>query len=201
MAITKAVCLAFANNSLCLEETDIDEQMKCVLGDLLPFNFLEARDTTITLVDGDDSFAVPTDFKDEGVISIVLNDGSVDLAPLLPMPGGYKGYREAMDSVYEGEESGPKFFTYFNGRIYIYPAAVQDYTSIFDYYKKNALDPDNIEYGDEYTNLFKFGAAYYMAMKFAKERYINIWQPAYNNQIQIMRMAHPGQPAHVGGQG
>lgn len=200
MSIEKAALLSFARNKLELkagEIDNIDEEIGCILGDLLPYNFLEAQDTSKTLSDGSTSFTVPSDYQD--VISIVLNDGSVNLAPLLPMEGGYKGYREAMNRVMSGVESVPKYHAYFNGIIYVYPTADQAFTIIFDYYKKNALDADSIEYGDEFTNLFKFGAAYYLAMSLGLSRYIAIWQPAYNNQIQTMVLAHPGQPRHVGG--
>lgn len=197
MAIAKATLLTFVNNQLNRSETDIDEQIILILGDLLIFNFLEAQDTSLTLSDGSTSFTLPTNYK--SLISIVLNDGSVDLEPLLPMPGGYKGYRDAMDSVVSGDESRPKFYAIFNGKCYVYPTADQAYTITFDYYKYNALDADNIEYGDEFTNLFKFGAAYYLAMKRSLSRYIAIWQPTYQNQITLMSLAHPGQPRFAGG--
>jgi hypothetical protein len=197
MSIQKADLLTFANNQLRRSETDIDEQIKLVLGDLLVFNFLEAQDTSLTLEQGDTSFELPDDYK--GLISIVLNDGSVDLEPLLPMPGGYKGYREAMDSFTSGDQSNPKYYAIFNGNCYVYPTAGQSFTITFDYYKNNALDPDSIEYSDKFTSLFKFGSAYYVAMRYGLSRYITIWEPVYRNQITMMMLAHPGQPKFAGG--
>jgi hypothetical protein len=199
MAISKDDLLTFVNAQLRRSETDIDIQIENVLGDLIVFPFLEEQDTSLSLDDGDVSFDLPDNYKDHGVISIVFNDGSVNLAPLLPMPGGYKGYRQAMEEFTSGDKSPPKYYAVFDGKCYIYPTANQTYTITFDYYKKNALDADSIEYGDEYTNLFKFGAAFYTAMRYGLTKYIAIWEPKYQNKINEMILAHPGQPKFAGG--
>jgi len=197
MSILKADILIFVNGVLGRSETDIDSQIKSVINDLRFLNILEATDTTPTLADGSTYFAKPSDFK--SLISIVLNDGSVDLEPLLPMPGGYKGYKEAMESFTSGDESKPKFYAKFGDNIYVYPTADQAYTITFDYYKKHALDPDDIEFDDDLTNCFNFGAAYYTALKRGLSRYIAIWQQPYAGQIQTIILANPGQPRFAGG--
>ena len=193
----KADILTFVNDQLSRSETDIDSQIKSVINDLRFLNLLEAQDTTKTLADGSKYFAEPTGFKSP--ISIVLNDGSVDLAPLLPMPGGYKGYCEAMDDVVTGDESTPRFYARFNGNIYVFPTSDQAYTITVDFYKKHALDPDTIEFGDDFTNCFSFGAAYYTGLKYGLSRYIATWQGPYSNQIQTLIMANPGQARYAGG--
>jgi hypothetical protein len=197
MSITKANILTFVNGALARTETDIDEQIKSVINDLRFLNILESQNTSLTLSDGSTNFSEPTDFK--SLISIVLNDGSNDLEPLLPMPGGYKGYKLAMEEFTSGDESQPKYYAKFNGKIYVYPTADQSYTITFDYYKKHALDADNIEYDDDMTNCFNFGATYYTALKRGLSRYIAIWQPPYQNQIHTIILAHPGQPRFAGG--
>jgi hypothetical protein len=197
MSILKAGILSFVNDQLCRSETDIDTQIKSVINDLRFLNILEAQDTSLALSDGSTYFAKPSDFK--SVISIVLNDGSVDLAPLLPMPGGYKGYKDAMDSFTSGNESTPKFYAKFGDNIYVYPTAGQAYTITFDYYKKHALDADTIEFDDDMTNCFNFGATFYTAAKRGLSRYMAIWQPLYQGQIQTIILANPGQPRFAGG--
>ena len=197
MSIDKSDILTFVNDQLSRTETDIDSQIESVIGDLRFLSLLEAQDTTKALADGSKYFAEPTGFKSP--ISIVLNDGSVDLAPLLPMPGGYKGYCEAMDNVVTGDESTPRYYARFNGNIYVYPTSDQAYTITVDFYKKHALDADDIEFGDDFTNCFNFGAAYYTALKRSLSRYISIWEGPYSNQIQTLILSHPGQPRYAGG--
>ena len=197
MSISKSNILTFVNDQLNRSETDIDNQIKSVINDLRFLNILEAQDTDQTLSDGSTYFDEPSDFKSP--ISIVLNDGSVDLAPLLPMPGGYKGYKDAMDNFTSGNESKPQYYARFNGKIYVYPTADQSYTITLDYYKKHVLDANNIEYDDDMTNCFNFGATYYTALKRGLSRYIAIWETPYRNQIQTIILANPGQPRFAGG--
>lgn len=197
MAITKANILSFVNGALARSETDIDGQINSVINDLRFLNLLEAQDTSLSLSDGSTYFEEPSDFKSP--ISIVLNDGSNDLAPLLPMPGGYKGYKLAMEEFTTGDESQPEYYSRFNGKIYVYPTADQAYTITLDYYKKHALTPDSISFGDDCTNCFNFGATYYTALKYSLSRYIALWQGPYSNQIQTLIAANPGQPRFAGG--
>jgi hypothetical protein len=197
MAIEKANILSFVNEQLKRSETDIDTQIKTVINDLRFLNILEAQDTSLSLDDGDTYFEEPTGFKLP--ISIVLNDGSNDLEPLRPMPGGYKGYKQAMEEFTSGDESRPKYYARFNGKIYVYPTADQSYTITLDFYKKHVLDPDSIEFDDDLTNCLNFGATYYTAAKRGLTRYINIWQPLYQNQVQTIILANPGQPRFAGG--
>jgi len=195
--IEKSDILIFVNGQLSRTETDIDDQIKSVINDLRFLSILEAQSTSLTLSDGSTSFDQPSDFKDP--ISIVLNDGSDDLEPLLPMPGGYKGYKEAMDGYSSGDESTPLYYARFNGKIYVYPTADQAYTITLDYYKKHDLDPDDIEFGDDLTNCFNFGATYYTALKKGLSRYIAIWEGPYRAQIQTLILANPGQARFAGG--
>ena len=197
MSIDKADILTFVNDQLARSETDIDSQIISVINDLRFLNLLEAQDTDCTLADGSKYFEEPEGFKSP--ISIVLNDGSVDLAPLLPMPGGYKGYCDAMDNVVTGNESRPIYYSRFNGNIYVFPTSDQAYTIKVDFYKKHALDADNIEFGDDFTNCFNFGAAYYTALKRSLSRYIAIWQGPYSNQINTLIITNPGHPRFAGG--
>ena len=197
MAITKADILIFVNDQLSRSETDIDNQIKSVIIDLRFLSILEAQSTDLTLSDGSKNFDQPSYFKDP--ISITLNDGSNDLAPLLPFPGGYKGYMDEMRGPASGSESTPRYYARFNGNIYVYPTADQAYTITLDYYKKHDLDADDIEFDDDFTNCFNFGATYYTAMKRGLSRYIAIWEGPYRSQIQTLILAHPGQPRFAGG--
>jgi len=197
MSIDKDDILTFVNAMLNRSETDIDSQIISVIGDLRFLNLLEAQDTDCTLSDGSKYFEEPTGFKSP--ISIVLNDGSVDLAPLLPMPGGYKGYCEAMDSVVTGDESRPKYYARFKGKIYVFPTSDQAYTITLDFYKKHALDADTIEFDDDCTSCLNFGAAYYTGLKYGLSRYIATWQGPYANQIQTLILSRPGQARYAGG--
>ena len=65
MSIEKADILTFVNSALNRSETDIDSQIKSVIGDLRFLNLLEAQDTTKTLSDGSKYFAEPTGFKSQ----------------------------------------------------------------------------------------------------------------------------------------
>jgi len=197
MAITKAAILTFVNDQLSRSETDIDNQILSVINDLRFLSILEAQSTDLTLSDGSEYFAEPSDFKDP--ISITLNDGSNDLAPLLPFPGGYKGYMDEMRGPASGCESTPLYYARFNGNIYVYPTADQAYTITLDYYKKHDLDADDIEFDDDFTNCFNFGATYYTAMKRGLSRYIALWQGPYQSQIQTIILSHPGHPRFAGG--
>lgn len=198
MSIEKASILAFVNSNLQRSETDIDIQILTVINDLSLYrNFLEDTDESKILANGGTYLEKPTGFK--APISIVLNDGSVNLAPLKPMPGGYKGYREAMDNFNSGMESTPKYYACFGNYIYVWPTAGQAYTSIIDFYKQHALVANPIEFGDEFTNCMNFGAAYYVAMANKLTTNIAIWQPAYFDQIKRMVASHPGHARHVGG--
>ena len=195
--IEKSDILTFVNDQMSRSETDIDNQIKSVINDLRFLNILEAQSTDLTLSDGSKYFVQPAGFKDP--ISIVLNDGSNDLEPLLPMPGGYKGYMDEMRCAGSGNESTPRFYARFNGNIYVFPTAGQAYTITLDYYKKHDLDAADIEYDDDMANCFNFGATYYTGLKYGASRYIALWQGPYQSQIQTIILSRPGQPRFAGG--
>jgi len=191
MSIEKADTLTFVNSNLKRAETDIEVQIQTVLNDLSSLDFLTATDTAQTLASGGLTLNYPSLFK--SLVSIVLIDSSsVRQAPLKPLPAGHKEYRELRDN--DSTTGEPQWYSEFDKKFWLWRPADGAYTSEIEHYKFHAQDVDTIEFGDEFKNCINFGAAYFVALKFALPNYISIWGPLYAQEKEIRRLSAPCQP-------
>lgn len=197
MAITAAQILVFVNNQLERSETSVDEEIIQVLNELSDAGLLLGVDTAGTLTVASPTMAFPSDCKSP--VTIVLNDGSVDLAPLKPLPGGYARFRDLMQSMNTGLYGSPTHYAVFNKVIYPYLPPGQSYTVTLSYRKRHAQSATTISFGDEFRNAIYFGTTYYVALKYAISRYIGLWQPKYAEAFMMRRLDNDDQPAIVGG--
>jgi hypothetical protein len=198
MSITKTNLLAFVNNALHRSpaETDIDVQIQSVVDDLSQGPYIEAVDEDQTLTDGDTYLTLPTDYF--LLNSIILNDGSNDLRPLKPYPGGYKELADEKGNVQSINAGHPEYYAIWNGLIYIYPAAGQSYEATINYYKLHSAITETLEFSDEWKRAVQFGAAFEVACKYKLADYMQIWGARYEAEKEKQRLAHPG-PARIVG--
>lgn len=198
--MTSAEILTFVNGQLHRSETSVDTQILTVLNELNRHELLTGTDTG-TIDQSDNSFVKPTDYK--SYIALTLTSSNSTGEPLLPMPGGYKGLLEARGNRTEvvAETGVPGWYADLKGGpdMEIYPGADQEYTYSLDYYKRHANNVGTIEYGDEWANVFNFGATYYTAVKYSLTGKIAIWQPIYIAEREAMIRATPRQIRVVGG--
>lgn len=191
MTIAKTDILTFVNSNLNRDETAIDVQIQTVLNDLSNLNFLTATDTAQTLASGDLSLAYPSLFK--SLVSIVLIDSSsIRQAPLKPLPAGHREYRELRDN--DSSTGEPQWYSEFDSKFWLWRPADDAYTSEIEHYKFHAQSVASIEFGDEFKNCLNYGAAYFVALKFALDRYIQIWGSMYEREKEIRRLSAPCQP-------
>jgi len=196
MSITKAEILSFCNSVLHRTETDIDVQIQSVVDDLSQGPYIEAVDDTQTLVDDDVSLDVPTDYF--LMNSIILNDGSNDLEPLKPFPGGYRELADEKGDVQSIVSSNPGYYAVWNSLIYIYPVAGQSYTVTINFYKLHSAITATLEFSDEWKRAIQFGACFEVACRMKLTDAMQIWGPRYEIEKEKQRLAHPGPPRIVG---
>lgn len=182
MSIAKADILTFVNGALkrSFSGTQIDVQIQSVLNKLSAKELLVGTDTDQSLASDDEYLNYPTNYK--RLISIVLNNGSTDGEPLEPIPGGYLEYLRWMEGAVSTGE--PEWFTAHNSKFYVWRPANGAYTASIEFYKNHAKDLDNIEFGDEFTDVINAGAAYKVALRYGLSRYLNIWEPEYGRLLQ-----------------
>jgi len=194
MSVLKAEILTFINDNLHRTETaaKVAVPIQTVLNDLSNLNFLTAEDTEQTLTAGDTELVYPTLYK--ALVSIVLNDGSYDGAPLRALAGGYKEYLRLMENFNSGLRSEPEWQAEYESKFYPYPVAGQSYTVVIKYYKFHAQSVDAIEFGDEFRNCINYGAAFFVALKYGLSRYQGIWGPMYASEKETRRLSAPSQP-------
>ncbi len=188
--------LTFVNTALLRSEASIDTELQTVLDDLSQGTFLEGVDTSQSLVDGDEFLGRPDNYY--SMISIVLNDGTQDLQPLKPFPGGYKAYRDQRGDTASVFTSMPIYFVIKGDVIWLYPIPGRPYTSRIDYYKLHDQDVDNIEFSNEWRRAVNFGTAFEVALKYKLPDQIPIWGPRYENEKEMQRVSHPGEPRIIG---
>ena len=188
--------LTFVNNVLRRQETDIDTELQTVLDDLSQGPYIEAVDEEQSLVTGDEYLAQPDRYF--SMISIVLNNGSSDLAPLKAFPGGYKAYRDQLGDVESVYVSNPVYYTKWGSVIWLFPIPAQSYTVRIDYYKVHDQDVSTIEFNDEWRRAIYFGTALEVALKRKMPDAINIYNTRYEVEKERQRLAHPGQVRVIG---
>jgi len=193
--IARADILTFVNANLKRSETDIDIQIQMVLNELRG-PYIPAVDDSQTLSDGDEYLASPDGFWT--MIGLILNDGSQDLPPLRPFPGGYNALKKEKGRAGQVYTSNPLYYAPWGAYLWLWPLPGQTYTTRIDYYKTHAQDVGNIEFGDEFKNTIKFGACFYVACKHKLVDYINIWGPLYRDEKETMRLMHSDDLVIVG---
>lgn len=170
MAVTRVGILAFVNKKLnlspALSGTVLDISIQEVVDELSEDKFLEKVDASQNLTSSSGFLTDPSDMIDDGLISIVLNDGSVDLAPLLPLKGGYEEYLNNKSGVNNNLSGNPTYYARRLGRIYLLPSPGASYTTTITYFKFHAAVDASLEFSDLFRNTIYHG----VAMKEAADR-------------------------------
>lgn len=196
MSITAASVLTYVNDVLLRSETSIDLQLQTVLDDLSQGPYIAAVDSDQTLTDDDEYLDVPDDYY--MMISVVLHDGTSWQRPLKKFPGGYKAYRDRRGDVGSVCVSHPEYYTVWGNYLWLWPTVGQAYTSRIDFYKVHSQGVDTIEFGDEFRRAINFGTTFEVAVKRKLPDAIKIWSARYQNERELMRLSHPGQPRVIG---
>lgn len=205
MAILKSTILTFVNSKLHVSETDIDAEIQEVLDDLSEQDLLTATFTApdgglSDLAAGTTTIPKPTLYK--LLVDITLNNGSLDLAPLVGLPGGMVELRRLLrDSV---SQSTPEWYVEFGSKFYLYPISSGVFTPTIEYYKFHAGTGDNsgadaIEFGDEFTMSIKTGTCLHIATKKRMAEQMLVWGTKYSNERQKRIDNNTDQAYIVGG--
>jgi len=202
MATTELLIRTFVNGRLqeAFVANEIDAEIVTCFNDLTKFNLLKAPapGAAEAGVDGDVSIAVPADFQK--LISITpTTDGGVQKAPLRPIPGGFKEYRNWMsNSIYRGT---PTHYVKYGEKFFVWPTLNASFDFEIEYYKNHdqAVGPiAAIAFLDTFTNALNFGTTYFAALFRKKTSYVNIWRPIYFEERALMIRLNPPEPSIVG---
>lgn len=196
IGLAKDDVVTFVNDALHLNETNMNLQIQSVLDDLSQGPYLEATDEDQALTSGSEYLAAPTLYH--SMISIILNNGSSNIAPLRPYPGGFWALKENLSYPDSVVLSNPRYYAEWGGFLWLYPLPGQSYTSRIDYYKRHAQDVENIEFSVEWKRALNFGVCFEMAVKRKMLHQLQIWGERYRLEKEKQRLAHPG-PARIVG--
>ncbi len=188
-------------NAVLLKEfavNEIDAAIIATLNDLTKFNLLtQTTPASFSKVDGDNTLDLPDDFK--RVISITPTDGSsIQKAPLLPIPGGFKEYKLWNADNRANFRSTPEYFVILAKKAFIWPTLNASFTFEMEYYKNHAQSVTSIEFAADFTNAVNYGAAYHTALFRKLTSYMAIWRPIYTEERGRMIQMNPPQPSVVG---
>lgn len=132
------------------------------------------------------TFVIPTAFVANDATGMWMLNVADQEDPLIAVPGGWQEYLQAMaDSV---STSTPKYYIEQGKKIYVYPPSDGDYGVLMEYQKYDNQDDTAIEFGDEFTNVLKYGSLYFYAMMKGRERYVALWQQKYENEKEFRRL-------------
>ena len=196
MAITKAQILSFTNSRLQRADaaSDIEESIKMILRDIASYYVLTDTDTTQTLTTTDLTLDYPSDALDgeQAIKSVILTDSSsVQQAPLIYLPGGWREYNRLMEQFTSGNRSYPSHMVCFRRKIYLWPAPSQAYTTSIEYLKRHPEDVDNIEYTEDWRNAILFGVCREVAYDNKMTEQMAFWENRYlverDRQIMLHR--------------
>ena len=190
-SITKAAILTFVNSRLQRNETDIDESINIVLGDLSAFKTLLVEDTSQSIVAGDTYLSYPSDsFKDETAIkSIQLTDGNgYKLPPLSPIIDGWQEYLIRTKYGSDATRNIPTQYVTHANRIYMWPASDGNYSPSIWYYKRHSEDPDDIDFDIDWKNTIYFGVTAEVAVHRKMMDQIQIWSTRYEREKNRTRL-------------
>ncbi len=199
MAIVKADILIFVNRVLKTQETagDIDIEIQAVLDNLSEEDLLEATDDTKTLAALQESFELPSDWRDYSSITLTTQAG-VNQDPLRPIPGGIEEFRAVKSN--DSGTGTPQWYVVFGTTVFLWRPSSGIFTVKQEYTKNHAQDVDNIEFADIFKNTINYGTAAEVAMRFNRTKGIDIWLPKYLAAKQRRIDSTPLQPSIAVGQ-
>lgn len=185
MAVSKANILAYVNAKLHVSETDINSEIQEVLDDLSEEDLLVGTETVADLAAGTTTIAKPSLFK--LLVDITLNNGTLDLDPLVGLPGGMVELRRLIRV--SASQGTPKWYVEFGDLFYLYPISSGVFTPTIEFYKFHAGSEDDtgansIEFGNEFTRVLKAGACLHVATQKRMHEQMVIWGQKYNLEKQ-----------------
>lgn len=193
-AIVKVDILADVNENMLtsFSGTDLDRQINKVLKDMSNKDLLVGTDTSQTLVAGDKTLNHPTGFR--SMVSLTLIDAAgVENDPLIKLPRGHREYRQLRDN--DDSNGRTRWFSDFNSQFFLWRPADQAYTTLIEFYKDHALDPDNIEFDDvKFQELMFAGVTFWKATALSRTKAIALWGPIYSAALQIAEDNMPRNP-------
>ena len=196
--ITKANIIEDVNENLQLglasDSTALDRAIIKTLKDMSKKKLLVGTDSTQTLTNSSLTLAYPTGFRE--VISITLIDGSGNTKrPLRKLPGGHREYRELREN--DANTGLTEWFSDFNKLFHLWRPPNASFTTLIEYYKNHAKDPDNIEFTDELEDVVFAGVTFWKAAALSRTKAVSIWSQIYSG---LLRTSRPNlQPVVVGG--
>lgn len=192
MSILKADILIFVNAALnkAFTAAQIEPEIKTVLQKL--------SDNDLLIGSNDTEYPAntvkinqPTGFRSEIALT-PTNAGGVECDPLIALPGGYREYRTLKSN--DAATGVPVAYTLLNKVFYIWRPLSGVYDILIDYYKNHALDADNIEFGDEFTDAINSGVTYYKARNQALRTYMGDWKIEWFEALSNRIASFPRQP-------
>lgn len=195
--IAKADIVTDVNRNLQVSEsgTDLDFAINKVLVDMSKRGLLVGNDSSQTLVDGSLTLNYPTGFRH--AIAITLTDANgTPLRPLKKLPDGHAGYRKLRHN--DLATGFTQWYSEFEEKIYLWRPASQAYTTLIEFRKNHAKDPDNIEFDTDFENLMFAGATFYHAASKGRVSGISIWGPIYQDELRWASLNRKTQPSIIG---
>ena len=180
MAIAKANILTFVDKVLKTDFTaeganSLDVEIQQTLDDLSEEDLLEASDTVTVNID-DETFAVPTGFRDFSALT-PQNAAGTNLDPLIQLPGGIKQYRELKS--HDTSNGIPEFYALFNDLVFMWKNANGTYIITREYTKDHAQDVDTIEFKDIFKNAINYGVTFEVSRRLNRTAGITLWGAKY----------------------
>ncbi|KKM92220.1 hypothetical protein LCGC14_1220660 [marine sediment metagenome] len=195
--IIKADIITDVNDNLqtALSGTELDSAINKVLVDMSKRGLLVGTDSSQTLADGDLTLNYPTGFRH--AIAITLTDADGDpRRPLRKLPGGHAEYRRLRHN--DLATGFTEWYSEFDKKIYLWRPAGQAFTTLIEFRKDHAKDPDNIEFTTEFENLMFAGASFWHAMAKGRTSGIAIWGPMYQDELRWASLNRVVQPSVIG---
>lgn len=185
--ITKASILTFVNSRLNRSETDIDESIKIVLGDLSALKTLLVEDTSQSLTISDNYLPYPSDalMDDHSIKSVKLTDSSDYVIDALKVIED--GWPEYLILSRTTERSVPQQYITNANRIYFDPAPNGTYAASIWYFKRHSEDPDDIDFDIDWKNTIYFGVTAEVALH-RKVPAMEMWTARYEREKQRMKL-------------
>ncbi|KKN73172.1 hypothetical protein LCGC14_0403450 [marine sediment metagenome] len=196
--IVKADIITDVNENLELElvaaSTELDRAITKTLKDMSKNKLLVGTDTTQTLTSASTTLAHPTGFRE--IISITLIDGSGNTKrPLTKLSGGHREYHELREN--DANTGSTEWFSDFNKLFHLWRPPNASFTTLIEFYKNHANDPDNIEFDEKFEDVMFAGVTFWKAAALTRIKAVNLWGPIYSG---LLRTSRPNlQPVIVGG--
>lgn len=182
------------NLNLAEDSTELDRAITKTLKDMSKNKLLVGTDDTQTLNNTSTTLAYPTGFRE--AISITLIDGSGNTKrPLRKLPGGHREYHELREN--DSSTGLPEWYSDLNELFHLWRPPNASFTTLIEFYKNHANDPDNIEFDEKFEGVMFAGVTFWKAMALTRIRAVSLWSPIYSG---LLRTSRPNlQPVIVGG--